>query len=125
MTRESDTQAEQECEPDWPGILICVPCEQLVDADLSDERTACEHTWDEAREIGDLSDEEWAMFRHDVYLQELVSDDPRCENMLVHELSSVTYDLTAAEALPDDYDERDGVEKMVFLDPDESSRTAT
>jgi len=105
-----------EAESDWPGILICVPCEQYVDADMDAEEIACEHTWDEATDISDLDGEYWAKLRHDVYIKELESDNPRNKNRIVHELTSLMWDLTAADVLPDDYDDREGIEKLLVTD---------
>lgn len=104
-------------EREWPGILICVPCETFVDADLDAEETACEHSWDEARDISHLTGEEWAKFRHDVLVKEFERDEPRARQTLAHRMASLMYDLTMADALPDDYDDREGLEKLLVLDP--------
>lgn len=114
MTDATTTDTDDERE--WPGLLICVPCEQYVPADGSTEETACEHTWDEATDISDMDAETWAKFRHDVYVKELERDEPRNRTMVVHNLTSVMYDLTVADVLPDDYDEREGLEKLLVID---------
>lgn len=98
---------------EWPGILMCVPCEEYVDADYEAEETACEHSWDEARDISHLTDEEWAKLRHDIYIKELEREEPRNRELVLHELTSLVYDLTVADVLPDDYAEREGLEKLL------------
>lgn len=100
---------------EWPGILICVPCKQYVEADKDAEITACEHSWDAARDISHLSDVEWALFRHDVYIRELEREEPRNE-FVRSELASLMWDLTSAEVLPDDYDDRTGLDNLVFME---------
>jgi len=104
-----------DAETRWPGLLICVPCQQYVEADIDRETTACEHDWDDARDISQFDGEEWALFRHDVYIRELERDEPRNE-AVVSELTSLMYDLTMAEALPADYDDRSGLDNLVFMD---------
>ncbi|WP_135306329.1 hypothetical protein [Haloarcula amylovorans] len=101
---------------EWPGLLICVPCEQYVPADGDREKTACEHSWDEASDISHLDGEEWAKFRHDVYVKELERDEPRNRQMVFHNLASLMWDFTTAEVLPDDYDDREGLEKLLVMD---------
>jgi len=103
---------------DWPGILICAVCKQYVDADRDDELTACEHTWDEARDISDCEGEEWAKIRHDAYVRELERDEPRNRQVVLAELSSLMWDLISADVLPADYDEREGLEKLLTVDGD-------
>lgn len=104
-----------ERETSWPGLLICVPCKQYVEADIDREKTACEHGWAEARDISHFDGEEWALFRHDVYIRELEREQPRNE-AVVSELTSLMYDLTAADVLPEDYDDRSGLANIVFMD---------
>jgi len=103
-------------ETGWPGILICVPCEQYVNADRDAEETACEHSWDGAGDISDFDGEEWAKFRHDVYVKELEREEPRSRQRVLTELSSLLWDLTSADVLPDDYDDRDGLDKLLVID---------
>ncbi|WP_135822978.1 hypothetical protein [Halostella litorea] len=103
---------------DWPGLLICVPCREYVKADCDAERTACEHTWDEARDISHLDGEQWAKIRHDVYVRHLEQDDPERREMVVSELASLMYDLVSADALPEDYDDREGLEKLLVTEAD-------
>lgn len=91
----------------WPGLLISVPCEQYVRADKDAEKTACSHSWDEARDISAFDGEEWAQFRHDVYVKELEREEPR-SHWVRHEYISLMFDLTMADALPDDYADREG-----------------
>jgi hypothetical protein len=105
-----------EADGDWPGILICVPCEQYVPADSDREETACGHSWDDATDISHLDGEEWAKFRHDVYVKYLNRDDPENRDMVFSEAASLLWDLTMAEALPEDYDEREGLERLLVLD---------
>lgn len=109
---------------EWPGLLICVPCEKYVRADEDAEETACEHSWDEARDVSHLSDEEWAKFRHDVHLKALHEDagsgptpEGLTRDLVSHGLASVLYDLAMADVLPDDYDEREGLERLLVTDP--------
>jgi len=106
---------------EWPGLLICVPCEQYVPADRDAEATACEHTWDEARDISEFDDEYWAKFRHDVYVKELNRDEPRNRDMVLSEMTSLMFDLTMADALPEDYDDREGLAKLLVLDAEDDS----
>ena len=104
-------------ESKFPGILMCVPCEQYVDADRDSEVTSCQHTWDEATDINHLDGEEWAKLRHDIYLKELESDEPRNRDMVFSEFQSLMFDLVMAEALPYDYDEREGLDKLLVSEP--------
>jgi hypothetical protein len=107
---EEETERE-----DWPGLLICVPCEQYVEADIDEEETACEHSWDEACDVSEFTEKEWAKFRHDVYVKELERDEPRSRQMVLNNLTSLMWDLTSAGVLPDDYDERDGLDKLLVI----------
>jgi len=105
-----------ENETEWPVILICVPCEQYVNADVDAEETACEHSWDEARDISDFDGEEWTKFRHDVLVKELEREEPRSRQRVLAALSSLMWDLTSADVLPEDYDDRDGLDKLLVMD---------
>jgi len=110
MNDKQDAGVEQK---DWPGILMCVPCEQYVDADRDAEETACEHSWDEATDVSHLDGEEWAKLRHDIYIKELESEEPRNREMVTSEFTSLMFDLVMADALPDDYDTREGLDKLL------------
>lgn len=110
---------QQHADDDWPGILICTQCRQYVDADMNAEQTACEHSWNDARDISDLDDETWAKIRHDSYVRELEKDNPRgSRDMLTSELTSLMFDLVMADVLPDDYDDRDGLDKLLVTEAD-------
>lgn len=106
-----------EAQREWPGILICTQCRRYVDADMDAEEAACEHSWDEARDISGLDDETWAKIRHDVYVRELDREDPRNRQMVLSELTSLMYDLVMADVLPEDYADREGLEKLLVTDP--------
>ncbi|QIO25475.1 hypothetical protein [Haloarcula sp. JP-L23] len=112
-----------EADAEWPGMLICVPCEQYVPADSSHEETACDHSWGEATDISHLDGEEWAKFRHDVYVKYLNRDDPENRDRVFSDAASLIVNLTMAEALPDDYDEREGLERLLVLDAPEGGES--
>lgn len=110
-------QSQQRTEDDWPGILICTRCRQYVGADRDAGETACEHSWDDARDISDLDDETWAKIRHDSYIRELERDEPRgSRDMLVSNLTSLIVDLVWADVLPDDYDDREGLDRLLVTE---------
>lgn len=122
MATDSD-----DVEPDFTGddaearCILCAQCHRYQPLDRDGQPT-CDHSLAEAQDISDLSGEEWAMVRHDAYIAELERDEPRgARSFLVSELTSLMWDLTAAELLPDDYDERDGLDKLLMEDQREDA----
>lgn len=107
-------------EHEYPGLLICVPCEQYVPADKDAEVTACDHSWDDACDVSDFDGEERAKFRHDVFVKELEREEPR-SHWVKHEYISLMFDLTMADVLPDDYADREGLECLLVMSADKAT----
>jgi hypothetical protein len=49
-------------------------------------------------------------------VKELEREEPRSRQRVLTELSSLLWDLTSADVLPEDYDDRDGLDKLLVID---------